>query len=52
MPQMAPIWWTLMYSTFLLAFMFMWMLIYFLSFKSPIKGQSTHYTQTLLNWKW
>nr|YP_010363567.1 ATP synthase F0 subunit 8 [Atkinsoniella xanthoabdomena]UNZ12668.1 ATP synthase F0 subunit 8 [Atkinsoniella xanthoabdomena] len=50
MPQMAPIWWTLLMMTFLSSFSLMMSLLYFNLMSKSMKMKTNKINQ--MNWKW
>nr|QWX95538.1 ATP synthase subunit 8 [Plaxiscelis pagana] len=53
MPQMAPLWWEVLFIIFMLTFIFMNMLIYFYKLTTPKKLMDTDKMETTqLKWKW
>nr|YP_009659080.1 ATP synthase F0 subunit 8 [Triatoma migrans]QCQ69464.1 ATP synthase F0 subunit 8 [Triatoma migrans] len=52
MPQMAPIWWTTMYFTFILSFLIMFFMLFFHSHQTTLNKKNKSITHTKINWKW
>nr|UPL65523.1 ATPase subunit 8 [Macropes robustus] len=51
MPQMAPLWWEILYLTFIILFLMMNTIMFF-SFNKKIKTSITSTNIKTLNWKW
>nr|YP_009422173.1 ATP synthase F0 subunit 8 [Reduvius tenebrosus]AGO28016.1 ATP synthase F0 subunit 8 [Reduvius tenebrosus] len=52
MPQMAPLWWTSLFSTFILSFIMMWIVMYYQNTMTASLKQDTKMKKMNLNWKW
>nr|AZB51182.1 ATP synthase F0 subunit 8 [Triatoma rubrofasciata] len=52
MPQMAPIWWTTMYFTFISSFLIMFMMLYFYTNLEPMNKMKNSVSFKKTNWKW
>nr|YP_009450286.1 ATP synthase F0 subunit 8 [Notonecta chinensis]AOW68976.1 ATP synthase F0 subunit 8 [Notonecta chinensis] len=52
MPQMSPMWWTTLFSLFLLSFLLVMMIMYFNKEYKPITPQVESKKMSTLNWKW
>nr|UCC45977.1 ATP synthase F0 subunit 8 [Eumenotes sp. HEM140] len=52
MPQMAPMWWEILYMMFLILFLFMISFIYHYKIKYYITKSETGYNKNQMNWKW
>nr|YP_009433260.1 ATP synthase F0 subunit 8 [Phymata americana]AGO27990.1 ATP synthase F0 subunit 8 [Phymata americana] len=52
MPQMAPIWWTTLFTTFLIAFLMTGMLMYFLQTKKSGSMKTINVEGSGYNLKW
>nr|YP_009485633.1 ATP synthase F0 subunit 8 [Tapeinus singularis]AVZ00769.1 ATP synthase F0 subunit 8 [Tapeinus singularis] len=52
MPQMSPMWWTFLFSTFILSFIMMWNIMYYQMSLNPSSPKSSDSKKNYLNWKW
>nr|UPL65884.1 ATPase subunit 8 [Mecomma ambulans] len=54
MPQMAPIWWSMMFLIFILTYFMVMIMVYFSpkNKKNEKMSESINKTTKLLNWKW
>nr|YP_010310390.1 ATP synthase F0 subunit 8 [Melanacanthus marginatus]UMY75925.1 ATP synthase F0 subunit 8 [Melanacanthus marginatus] len=53
MPQMAPLWWEILFILFIMSFIFMNTIIYYNKNLKSIKSvQSNKLLNKELNWKW
>nr|YP_008815286.1 ATP synthase F0 subunit 8 [Oncocephalus breviscutum]AGO28003.1 ATP synthase F0 subunit 8 [Oncocephalus breviscutum] len=51
MPQMAPIWWMLLFITFIMSLMMIHTLMFYIFEKSPNQNEIKQ-TIKNINWKW
>nr|YP_009127043.1 ATP synthase F0 subunit 8 [Peirates lepturoides]AHH93173.1 ATP synthase F0 subunit 8 [Peirates lepturoides] len=52
MPQMAPLWWSALFLTFLMSFMMMCIIMHFQNTQEPLKMDSKTIKVSMMNWKW
>nr|YP_009465594.1 ATP synthase F0 subunit 8 [Eurydema maracandica]AUZ97275.1 ATP synthase F0 subunit 8 [Eurydema maracandica] len=52
MPQMAPLWWEILFIMFMITFMMFNIMIYFNSSKNINKKNSLNKKSLQLNWMW
>nr|AHH93147.1 ATP synthase F0 subunit 8 [Peirates atromaculatus] len=52
MPQMAPLWWSILFLTFLTSFLMMCIIMHFQNTQEPIKSDNKMIKVNLMNWKW
>nr|YP_009485737.1 ATP synthase F0 subunit 8 [Canthesancus helluo]AVZ00873.1 ATP synthase F0 subunit 8 [Canthesancus helluo] len=52
MPQMAPIWWTLLFIMFILSFTFIYKMIYYQFTTEPSTQSKNLFKTENINWKW
>nr|YP_004734454.1 ATP synthase F0 subunit 8 [Agriosphodrus dohrni]ADF65634.1 ATP synthase F0 subunit 8 [Agriosphodrus dohrni] len=52
MPQMAPIWWTILFIMFNFSFLSMITVMYFQKEPIPLMGKEVTEKTKNLNWKW
>nr|YP_009485750.1 ATP synthase F0 subunit 8 [Reduvius gregoryi]AVZ00886.1 ATP synthase F0 subunit 8 [Reduvius gregoryi] len=52
MPQMAPLWWSSLFTMFIFSFIMMWMMMYYQTTTTINTKYSTKMKKPILNWKW
>nr|YP_010596152.1 ATP synthase F0 subunit 8 [Catamiarus brevipennis]WAJ48484.1 ATP synthase F0 subunit 8 [Catamiarus brevipennis] len=52
MPQMAPLWWSMLFLTFLTSFIMMCIIMHFQNTQEPIKIMSKSMLTKTMHWKW
>nr|YP_007374654.1 ATP synthase F0 subunit 8 [Sirthenea flavipes]ADU58100.1 ATP synthase F0 subunit 8 [Sirthenea flavipes] len=52
MPQMAPLWWSILFMMFALSFMIMCSNAYFLIYKNKTDKKTKEPKMEMMNWKW
>nr|AKP94523.1 ATP synthase F0 subunit 8 [Macracanthopsis nodipes] len=52
MPQMAPMWWTMLFISFNISFLMMMTIIYFQTDLGPKLSKKLTSKTNNLNWKW
>nr|AKI32214.1 ATP synthase F0 subunit 8 [Lethocerus indicus] len=52
MPQMSPMWWSMLFIMFITAFMVMCTMTYFMVFYTKSKTTHKKMQKTSMNWKW
>nr|YP_010222488.1 ATP synthase F0 subunit 8 [Aethus nigritus]AVJ52284.1 ATP synthase F0 subunit 8 [Microporus nigrita]UCC45899.1 ATP synthase F0 subunit 8 [Aethus nigritus] len=52
MPQMAPIWWEMLFIMFITTFIIMSMMIYHITQTKKGESDATIYVYPNMNWKW
>nr|AIW65040.1 ATP synthase F0 subunit 8 [Notonectidae sp. MT-2014] len=52
MPQMSPMWWTMLMIMFLMTFFMFNMMIYFMKMEEGTKEENIKIHTKSMNWKW